>query len=45
MNQCIAVSIYGTSLIGELKSLVVFAALVYVTVVVYQISKKFPKKA
>ena len=45
MNQCIAVSIYTTSLIGELKSLVVFAALVYVTVVLYQISKKFPRKA
>lgn len=45
MNQCIAVSIYGVSLVDELKSLVLFAAFAYVALVLYQISKKFPKKA
>ncbi len=45
MNQCIAVSIYGVSLMSELKSLVLFAAFAYVAVVLYLISKKFPKKA
>ncbi len=45
MNQCIAVSIYGISLISELKTLVVFAAFAYISLVLYQISKKFPKKA
>ena len=45
MNQCIAVSIYGVSLIGELKSLVMFAAFAYIALVLRRISKKFPKKA
>ena len=45
MNQCIAVSIYGVSLMNELKSLVLFAAFAYVALVLYRISKKFPKKA
>lgn len=45
MNQCIAVTIYGVSLIDEMKSLVLFAALVYVTLVLRRISKGFPKKA
>ena len=45
MNQCIAVSIYGVSLMSELKSLLLFAAFAYVSLVLYQISKKFPKKA
>ncbi|MBR4891545.1 MAG: hypothetical protein IKU15_09730 [Clostridia bacterium] len=45
MNQCIAVSVYGVSLMNELKSLVLFAAFAYVSLVLYQISKKFPKKA
>ncbi len=45
MNQCIAVSIYGSSLMGEAKSVAVFAVLVYVAIVIYGISKKFPKKA
>ncbi len=44
MNQCIAVSIYGPSIINELKTLVIFAGFVYITLVFYQISKKFPKK-
>ncbi len=45
MNQCVAVSIYGVSFIDELKTLVVFAALVYLAIVLNSISKKFPKKA
>ena len=44
MNQCIAVSIYGNSIVNELKFLVLFAAFVYVTLVLSKISKKFPKK-
>ena len=44
MNQCIAVSIYGISIMSELKALVVFAAFAYVSLVLYMISKKFPKK-
>ena len=44
MNQCIAVSIYGVSLISELKTLVLFAALTYIALMLYKISKKFPKK-
>lgn len=45
MNQCIAVSIYGTSLMNELKSLVIFGAFAYISIILYYISKKFPKKA
>ena len=45
MNQCIAVSIYGISLMSELKTLVMFAAFAYAALVLYSISKKFPKKA
>ncbi len=45
MNQCIAVSIYGISLMNELKSLIVFAVLAYLSVMLYYISKKFPQKA
>ena len=45
MNQCIAVSIYGVSIISELKTLVVFAAFAYVSFMLFRISKKFPKKA
>ena len=45
MNQCIAVSIYGISFMSELKTLVLFAAFAYISLMLYQISKKFPKKA
>ena len=45
MNQCIAVSIYGISLMSELRILVLFAVFVYMAFVLYLISKKFPKKA
>ena len=45
MNQCISVSIYGTSLMKELKSLVLFAGLTYLAWMLWEISKKFPKNA
>lgn len=45
MNQCISVSIYGVSLMNEMKSLVLFAGFAYLSLVLYGISKKFPKKA
>jgi hypothetical protein len=45
MNQCIAVSLYGVSIINELKALVIFAAFTYMALVAYMLSKKFPKKA
>lgn len=45
MNQCIAVSIYGISIMDELKTLVVFAAFAYAAFILRRISKKFPKKA
>ncbi len=45
MNQCIGVRIYGISLMSELKTLVLFGAFLYITVMLYGISKKFPKKA
>ena len=43
MNQCIAVSISGTSLFDELKMVAVFAVLAYVSAMAYEMSKKFPK--
>lgn len=45
MNQCIAVSIYGVSIMNELKSLVIFAAFAYISLMLFSISKTFPKKA
>ena len=45
MNQCVAVSIYGISIMSELKTLILFAAFTYVSLMLYRISKKFPKKA
>ena len=45
MNQCIAVSIYGISIMNEIKTLVLFAGFLYVAIVLGRISKKFPKKA
>ena len=45
MNQCIAVSLYTSSLMSELKTLVLFAAFMYVALTLYCISKRFPKKA
>ena len=43
MNQCVAVSISGTSLFSELKTIFVFMILAYVAAMLYVISKKFPK--
>lgn len=43
MNQCVAVSIAGTSLFGELKTVAAFALLTYVALMSISISKKFPK--
>jgi hypothetical protein len=43
MNQCIAVSISGTSLLGELKTVAAFALLTYAALMAISISKKFPK--
>ncbi len=45
MNQCIAVSIFGISFMNELKTLLLFAAFAYIALMLYTISKKFPKKA
>ena len=45
MNQCIAVSIYGVSIMSELKTLILFAAFAYMSLMLCHISKKFPKKA
>ena len=45
MNQCIAVTIYGNSVIDEQKTLIIFAAFAYVAFTLRRISKKFPKKA
>lgn len=43
MNQCIAVSIYGSSLFSELKTIVLFAFLAYIAALLYAASRKFPK--
>ena len=43
MNQCIAVSISGSSLFKELKSIIIFALFAYITALIYAASKKFPK--
>ena len=43
MNQCIAVSISGVSLFGELKTIVIFAFLAYISAMLFDVSKKFPK--
>ena len=43
MNQCIAVSISGSSLFKELKSIIIFALFAYIAALIYAASKKFPK--
>lgn len=43
MNQCIAVSISGVSLFSELKTIIVFMAFAYVSLMLYAVSKTFPK--
>lgn len=44
MNQCIAVSIYGVSLMSELKSLILVALFAYVALMLFEISKQFAKR-
>lgn len=43
MNQCIALSISGNSLLNEAKSIFVFAVLAYIAALMYAASRKFPK--
>jgi len=43
MNQCIAVSISGTSLFSELKTIIIFMMLAYIAAYVFTVSKRFPK--
>lgn len=43
MNQCIAVSISGSTLLSEMKLIAVFAVFSYLSVLLYAISKRFPK--
>ena len=45
MNQCIAVTIYGISIMNELKSIIGIFALIYAAFMLYEISKKFPEKS
>lgn len=44
MNQCIAVSFSGGSIFWEIKNIVLFAMFSYASIMLYVISKKFPKK-
>lgn len=44
MNQCIAVSISGVSLFSEAKTVLVYACLAYVALMLCAVSKKFPKE-
>lgn len=43
MNQCVAVSIYGLSLMSEIKTLVVYAIFFYIAFLMLDLSKKFKK--
>ncbi len=45
MNQCIAVSISGVSLFGELKTVILFAAFAYISLMIFAISKMFKEQA
>jgi len=44
MNQCIAVSISGITLLSELKMMIMFAMFAYFAVMLYAVSKSFPKR-
>jgi len=44
MNQCIAVSVSGISLFGELKDILIFAVAAYIAIILYVIAKKDFKK-
>jgi hypothetical protein len=43
MNQCIAVSMSGVSLLNELKTVILFALFAYAAMILLSVSKKFPK--
>ncbi len=43
MNQCIAVNISNTSLFSELKTIVAFAFIAYISAMAYDLSRKFRK--
>ena len=43
MNQCIAVSLSGSSLFKELKTIAIFAFLAYAAALLFAASRKFPK--
>jgi hypothetical protein len=45
MNQFISVTFYGSSFMNDLKMAVLFAAFTYVSLMLWEISKKFPNKA
>lgn len=44
MNQCIAVNFSGGSVFREIKMIVLFAGFNYMSIMLYVISKEFPKK-
>lgn len=44
MNQCIAVNLSGGSIFSEIKMIALFGAFCYMSVILYVISKDFPKK-
>ncbi len=44
MNQCVAISFPGGSVFREIKMIVLFGGFCYVTMALFEISKKFPKK-
>lgn len=44
MNQCIAVSIMGSTFFDRLKHVALFALLAYIALTLWAISKEFPKK-
>ena len=44
MNQCIAVYIDGVSLFYELKMMILFALFAFISLMLYSISKAFPKR-
>jgi hypothetical protein len=44
MNQCIAVNFSGGSVFREIKMIALFAAFTYGTLILYVMSKEFPKK-
>lgn len=44
MNQCIAVSISGASLFSEIEMIILFAAFAYVSLILYGVSKKIPRR-